>query len=315
MDKEPKVETTEDEISTEIENHANKNHAVESTEVPPVVAKRSSSGLSLLMSLLALAGVGYLFYKDWQNNGQATNTSVSPALIQQLKDSDQVLSTDLQNVQVDINRVKQQTTQITDIEQQLKQLSDQFVGLENSQQNTLQSTKQDGADSQFDNSSNELALARLQQQITNQAQTITELQSTPAVVAGTQSSAPGMLSDTYEQIEKNAAIQVLLTTDVLLSTHRLPQAIAALDNYLKVSGLKSVDKNKLLHLQSELQQIKQPDLEQIDQQLQALKSSVHALQVSTQAAAKDEPKWYERFVSVKKIETESSISSTAQMVA
>ena len=70
-----------------------------------------------------------------------------------------------------------------------------------------------------------------------------------------------------------------------------------------------------MRLETELQQIDQPDLEQIDQQLQALKLTVNELQVSTEAAVDEEPKWYERFVSVKKIETDNSISSTAQMVA
>lgn len=320
MAKKPKNESTGDENLTEVENQANKNHdlennqnidVVENSAEQPVVVKKSSGGLSLLISLLALAGVVYLFYQDWLNNSQTTNNGVSPAVIQQLQDSAQVLSADLQNVQVDINGIKQQSSQITAVEQQLKQLSEQLDTLENVAQNTQQGSNLTDTDNQFDNSANELALARLQQQLTDQAQTIGVLQSKPSAIGSPSSSGQ---TDNLAHIEKSAAIQVLLTTDVLLSTHRIPQALAALDNYLKVSSLKTTDKNKILRLLNQLQQIEQPDLEQIDQQLQALKTTVHALQVSTETNDSDETKWYERFVSVKKIETESNISSTAQMV-
>jgi hypothetical protein len=232
-------------------------------------------------------------------------------VIQQLQDSDQVLSTDLKNAQVDINRVKQQTAQITVVEQQLKQLNEQFNDFKNSQQQ-ISSV---GTESQFDNSQNELALADIQLKLTDQARIIAELQATPLITAVPQATPEDLRSDSYQQIEKNAATQVLLTADVLLSTHRLPQAIAALDNYLKVSSLKPVDKNNLLRLLGQMQQIDVPDLAQLSQQLQTLQSSVNDLQVSTQQAASDEPKWYERFVSVQKIETDSSISSTAQLIA
>ena len=318
MEKEPKnktkaVKSSNKIIQQDVENpdDLNNNDAAETVvniDAQPVVVKKSSAVLSLMLSLLALAGVGYLSYKDWQNSKQTTNKAASPAVIQQLQDSDQVLSTDLQNLQVDINQVKQQTAAV---EQQLKQLTEQLTGLKGSQQesNLL------GTDNQFDNSGNETLLAELQQQITEQAVTIKNLQTITTSAVNMQTGAFDKQTATDDQIEKNAAIQVLLTTDVLLTTHRLPQAISTLDNYLKVSSLKAVEKNKIIRLVNQLQQIDAPDVELIEQQLQGLKSTVNDLQVATQKAASDAPKWYERFVSVKKIETENSISSTAQMVA
>ena len=331
MEKKPKTEVQKDEKSTKVvnqqverlddmddmddmeDNEPNNepNETVASKSEQSVVVKKSSGGLSLVLSLVSLAAVGYLFYQHWQANKQSNNQVTSPAVIQQLQDSDQVLSTDLKNAQVDINRVKQQTAQITVVEQQLKQLNEQFNDFKNSQQQ-ISSV---GTESQFDNSQNELALADIQLKLTDQARIIAELQATPLITAVPQATPEDLRSDSYQQIEKNAATQVLLTADVLLSTHRLPQAIAALDNYLKVSSLKPVDKNNLQRLLGQMQQIDVPDLALIDQQLQALQTSVNDLQVSTQQAASDEPKWYERFVSVQKIETDSSISSTAQLIA
>ncbi len=324
MEKEPKTEAPEDENSTEHVNdqseHADNpedleaNESTESTASKAeqsVVVNKSSSGLSLLLSLLALTGVGYLFYQHWQDKKQTANQVTSPAVIQQLQDSDQVLSTDLQNALVDINQIKQQNAQIAVIDQQLQQLTEQLTALKGSQQDTSQVA----TESLFDNSQNELALAEIQLKLTDQARIIAELQATPSTAEGTQVMADDLRSDSYQQIEKNAATQVLLTADVLLSTHRLPQAIAALDNYLKVSSLKPVDKNNLLRLLGQMKQIDVPDLLLIDQQLQALQSSVNDLQVSTQQAASDEPKWYERFISVQKIETDNNISSTAQLIA
>lgn len=324
MEKKPKTEVQADENSTELINehseHAENpddqqaNEATESAVTQAeqsVVVKKSSGGLSLVLSLVSLAAAGYLFYQHWQGNKQTSMQVTSPAVIQQLQDSDQVLSTDLQNTQVDIRQLKQQAAQLTVVEQQLKQLTEQVTTLKNSQQDT----NQVGTESLFDNSQNELALAEIQLKLTDQARLIAELQATPSITDGPQATPEDLRSDSYEQIEKNAATQVLLTADVLLSTHRLPQAIAALDNYLKVSSLKPVDKNNLLRLLGQMQQIDVPDLGQLSQQLEALKSTVNELQVPTQQAASDEPQWYERFVSVKKIETDSSISSTAQLIA
>ena len=310
MDKEFKIDTTADEDSTAIDhNDAEENEDLLDVEdeltKQPTVIKKSTGGLSLLLALLALAGVAYLYYLHLQNDAG----SVSPAVIQQLQDRDNVLKTDLQNAQVDIGRIQQNTAQIKALEQQINQLKDQLS-------NTTQSDSDQVSGNQFDNSANETVLAEIKQQLSDQATTIQELQTKSSTDSNTnQTAVPAeLMSENFNQIQKNAAIQVLLTTDVLLSTHRLPQAINALDNYLKTSTLKPVDKNHLLRLLSQLQQVNQPDTAAIEQQLQAVKTSVDELQLTTEDQADAELKWYERFISVKKITTETNISSTTELV-
>jgi len=270
-----------------------------------------------MISLLALAGVAYLLFKDWQDNKQTNDTLISPAAIQQLKDSNQVLSTDIKNIQVEVKRVEQKTAQISGFEQKILQLSNQITEIENLSNDAIENNQSGlkAANNPFDNSDNERALAVLQKQIADQAKVISDLQSVPLATAEKQVIAHDLLSDNHDQIEKNAAIQVLLKTDVLLMTHRLPQAIVALNNYLKVSGLKPADKNKISRLLDQLKKIDQPDLKNINQQLMVLKSTINDLQVPTETLSNDESKWYDSFVSVKKIDTENNINSTAQMVA
>lgn len=313
MDNESNNKNTEDQNSTDVENAAVENHVeyvttdevYESNEGTTNPNNKSSAGLSLWLSLLAIVGVAFLYYLHWTANSAGADSAVSADVIQQLQDSDQVLKTDLNNAQVDFNRVKQQAKQITAIEKQMDELSKQL--------STLKNTGNQPSTTQFDNSDNESLLAQLQQQLAQQNKAITALQS-----AATNNTIQGLGNDVmtgnFNQIEKNTAIQVLLSVDVLLNTHRLPQAITALDNYLKISRLKPLDKNKVLQLLNQLQQVEQPDLSTIKNQLKALNTAVQELQLSTQDLIDEEPQWYERFVSVKKIETESKISSTAQMV-
>lgn len=318
MDKKDKTENPEAQSNSEIieqdaeeTENSTAEETVENAATEPAMVKKSAAKLSLLLSLLAVAAVAYLYYQDWQSKQQQTSDVISPEAVQKLQDSDQRLNTEVQNLQNDINQIKQQNTDIETLKQQLEQLTAQFNAFKNQQQQNSSA----GSESTFDNSQHESELAEIKLQLRNQARLIAGLQATPSNDQATETKAEELRAEAYEQITKNAATQVLLTTDVLLSTHHVTQAIDALDGYLKVSSLKPVDKNKLLQLLSQLQQIELPDHAQISQQLQALKSTVNALQITTQQSTDEAPKWYERLVSVKKIETESSISSTAQLVS
>ena len=325
MAKDPNTETSEIEdvvISTDIENNENLKKTDLNEQVADKVVKKSSGALSILLSLLALTGVGYLFYKDWQNS----NTEVSLPKIQQLTEDNELLNTGIERISADVSKLKLQTAKINANEVQLQKLSEQFSAYQSNQSNTEESaiinTETSGnhtgmnIEKKFDNSENERALLQLQQQLTQQAQVISELQSRPelpltnSVVAHDSSK-----DDNFEKIETNTAVQILLATDMLVNTHRIPQAITTLDNYLKTSGLKNENKNKIQRVLDQLMQVEEPNIKAIDQQLQALKTTINNLQIPTQEKSAEESQWYEKFVSVKKIATDSSLNSTAKLVA
>ncbi len=322
MAKDPNTETSEIEdvvISTDIENNENLKKTDLNEQVADKVVKKSSGALSILLSLLALTGVGYLFYKDWQNS----NTEVSLPKIQQLTEDNELLNTGIERISADVSKLKLQTAKINANEVQLQKLSEQFSAYQsNTEESAIINTETSGSqtgmntEKKFDNSENERALLQLQQQLTQQAQVISELQSRPelpltnSVVAHDSSK-----DDNFEKIETNTAVQILLATDMLVNTHRIPQAITTLDNYLKTSGLKNENKNKIQRVLDQLMQVEEPNIKAIDQQLQALKTTINNLQIPTQEKSAEESQWYEKFVSVKKIATDSSLNSTAKLVA
>ncbi len=325
MAKDPKIETSESgevEISTDHENHETFEKIDLNEHAPDKAVKKSSGGLSLILSLLALIGVGYLLYQDWQSN----ENQGSLAQVQQLAQDSDLLSTDIEKIKGEVNQFKLQTAKINANEEQLQNLSDQFntyqANQSDKEKNSLINADTSGnqtdmvVEKKFDNSENERALLQLQQQLTQQAKVISELQSKPVLPATNSAVAhDSSKDDNFEKIEKNTAVQVLLAADMLVNTHRIPQAINTLENYLKVSGLEGGNKRKIKRVLDQLLQVDEPDIKEIDQQLQALKSIINHLQVSTQENTEEEPQWYEKFVSVKKIETDSSLNSTAKLVA
>jgi len=290
------VIVAEDQVETEELN----------TTEQPVLPQKSGSKLSLLFSLLALSGTAYLYYQNWQTG--VSGLSDISLKIQSLEDESKVLRTDLYNTQEDVRKL---TTQVSN---QLPEIAATVQQLKESR--TSEPLDTIG----FDNSANEKALLDISRQLSEQSKIINTLQSQIAVQVSTPVAKDALAVEPVNDVfrQNQMALQTLWATQVLLDTHRIPKAIATLQNYLDVAKLESPMNAAIMQLKQQLQQLDLPQVEQLKQQLDEIRMAVNALQLITktnqQTSADSQSSWYDRFISVKKIDEDNGVQSSTELI-
>ncbi len=263
---------------------------------PAVVIKKSGSGFSLLLSVVALGIAGYLFYQNWQQDDSPIQAVSSQAEIEQLQQANQSLGVQLSEAKAEIQQLKTQLSAVQQGLAEVKNLANQ----------------QPGAADPFDNSANERSLQQLEQQLEDQVETIRALQqqfTSLSLDSGVREMSPELLN----QIQSTATVQTLLTTQTLLDTGQIGAAASGLDRYLSSAHVSAAMNRQLQQLANRIRQIETPDTASLKQSLQNLVEKVKSLELPTVEAA-DEGHWYDRFISVKKISDDSELTSSVQLM-
>ncbi|MEZ5472746.1 MAG: hypothetical protein R3E90_13325 [Marinicella sp.] len=297
MDKKQEELDNNEVVVTEIETE-------EVTETAPekIVVKKSGGGFTLLIALLALGLSGYLFYQDWRKNGGLNLQDNGAESLQQLRDET------LKATQ-NINKLERQIAE-------LKQTHAKLNASLNEVKNHL--TEQSSSDQQvsaFDNTDNEVALQRLQTQLNSQDKLIESLQSQLSNQPDIQT--VGTLPNNgFDALEKTRIIQSLTVAQTLLDASQPETALATLNNLQQSTGVSFDYRFELQNIIKQLEQLKHPDIASLKSRLEAAKKYLSDIQLPTTTDSEtSESKWYERFISVKKIEETSGVDSTFDLLA
>lgn len=301
----PDVLENESLSETATEESAEENQSEMQPEASSVQVKRAGGGLSLLLSMLALAATAYLYYQNWQNNKQVSDQPSSLST-QQLSDTLAVLQTDLSNTQVDVKNLSQK---LADNQQQIQH---QLNELLTEPANPRQATDEMAVTEVFDNSSNEQAIDQLKLQMAQQSQLLATLNSK------LNQSATPVLTDTTEQNEvwqQRAAVDLLIKSQVLIETQQWDAAIHAIDNFVSNQPLSSTTANALQQLNRQLKQLEQPELSQLRMKLSAVTEAVSELQLAVEDKPEETGPWYKNLITVKKIADEQAVNSSVALLA
>ena len=281
----------------------------DSVKPPEPVEKQTKGGggLALLLSLVALLAVAYLYYLDWQGDTTEPPAGVDASEIQVWQDEQEKVASELQNVKADIQSLQQITEQL---QQQVSQ-----------QQQVL--AQRDGAavgggteTLAFDNSPNEQAIKQLQQAIAGQSRLIQSLQqgllesNEPVQSIGPMGSA---LATSQAEMQRQAAIQTVLAVKMMVDSQRIPAAIDTLEQFNQHLNTDVDLQQRMSALAATLRQADLPDLVTAKTSLAALAQAIDQLKVPT-IETDEERAWYEKLVSIKKIDDQSPITSTAELM-
>lgn len=281
------VETIEAEAPDETTSH-------EESTAAPVIIKKSSNKLALFLSLLALIAPAYLLYIEFLSSQDSPDTEVFDNQIQQLGEANKKLSDQLQNL------TSRYDNELTALKDQLNQVKNQPV-----------QAKESPA---FDNSQNETAISQLEQQLSQQisdhAAELTLLKQNMATVQNTTSIAKEVLPTVTDAYDTQRAIDALYAADLLLRTHRLPQAISTLQQLKATAKLKASTQQQINQLLNQWQQVEQPDNSLLFSQIQSLKQQVKSLTLPTQEIENTKTSWYSRFISVKKLAADGTVADS-----
>ncbi|MCX7552379.1 hypothetical protein OS175_00690 [Marinicella sp. S1101] len=309
MDKEQPIEETAENSATDdtaVDSYENQEDtAVIETET--VVVKKSGGTFSLLLSLVALAAAGYALYLQWQaaeNEAGESNRLIATQL-QQLEAEQASAVAALQTVQNTNENLRQQSTELATKVSSLERLTQQL-------QDAGMSGAQLSEEKLFDNSANEVALRQLTLQLQNQEILINQLQSQlNSQVDEPATSQDGVVDQ--DQLQRALAVKALNQAETLVELHDIETATVVLENFLLATKLDTSWQIKLKQLVDALARTEQPDIQAMQQTLKGLDGAVNQIQLQTETAAA-EGNWYDRFVSVKKISDDSSITSSAALV-
>ncbi|WP_077410656.1 uroporphyrinogen-III C-methyltransferase [Marinicella sediminis] len=270
------------------------------------VKKQSGGGLSLLFSLLALGATGYLYYQQWQSSATPKASNLSGQL-QPLADANQVLATDLTNLNVD---VKQLNGELTTLRQQVQDLAAQLA--QRPQPATV-------GPAEFDNSANMAALQALSQQLTAQQSRIEQLQQQLAAqlnqAPATSQSQPLSTVDHGLLWDQQAALLALDQVSLWVTGNQPDKARQVVNDFVTQPPTDAQIAGLMTALNQTLQTVNEPDVQGLRQQLAALKQAVEQLRLASNEAVSTEAKWYEQLISVKKIaEDQSTVQSSLQLM-
>ncbi|WP_223789969.1 hypothetical protein [Marinicella meishanensis] len=312
MDQEPKdpndandqapTDSTSDPVTDEVT--ADPQAAVDREDGPaaaPVVVKKSGGTFGLLLALVALVAVAYLYYRDWQSQpGNAEGGA-----LQTLVDQTNQRQAELRQA---LDQAKQQTAtlqaQVTTLQQAMDQINnrpepDSVVVAE-----------------PFDNSDNEAQLQQLTDQLQDQNQTLATLQQQIRQLAanpGTAELSPDLLAGWDRQLQQAMVRQSLQSAQILLDSEQTAAAIAAIERLLADGQLAATTARPLRQVLNQLRGIEQPDVPGLLQALDALTQEIQDLTLPTTETA-EEAAWYDRFISVKKIDTTGGLASTQALI-
>jgi hypothetical protein len=280
------------------------------TDPEPVreVQKRGG-GLSLLVALIALGGTGYLYYQQWQNPPAAAQDSAGEQL-QPLKDADAVLETRLNNIKVDVDRLlAEMAVANQQLQSQASQLAQGVTDSNISEQPV------------FDNSANQAALDQLNEQLSSQARRISQLQQQLTAQQNTPVQTVGDVAmpvpDHTLFWQQQAAMGVLDQVALAKLSGQPAVAQQVVAEYLSTDDLPSDISALMRELNSALNSIQQPDVVALKQQLNGIRQAIDGISLVTKS---EEPaaerSWYERFISVKKIDAgEGPATSTLALMS
>lgn len=325
---EPKVDQTIDdenlsleeelptETANEIEEHATdqqidedsqpESPAEEPSETPQVIVKKGSSVLALLLSLLALGGCGYLFYlkyvapqNDQTQQQMAAIDKQSQSLEQDLNQLDNKFSAQLQKLQ---QQLQQQAATITQL-----------------QTTSTQQTTQPTTEQLLDRFAEQSELETLQQQLTEQQQKLKQLknswqQTTNSVQPTANQDFRQQTQELNQLLDRNRLLNKLYVIKNLLQIKDFEQAQQQLEQVTQ--QLPATVKNQAEQLLQRWQTVQQPNLAAIQKQLNKAKkkASKLSLQVEQQQAKEQEKEaWYNRFISIKKIDQKNNLENSNQL--
>jgi len=196
--------------------------------------------------------------------------------------------------QQDLNQLQ---NRMTEAEQALKQHAQ---SLEQNQQNIkqLQQSLDNLPDNTFDTGPLEQKMADLQQQLTALKQQKQEQAGEPQT------------EDYLTALARAQTVNALKTVQLLLNQHQIPPAIEVLKQWRNNEHLPLAVQTRLQQLITTLSNIETPNLEALNRQLVTVKDNIARLSLITETPENRASVWYERFITVKKIQTRTTKYST-----
>lgn len=310
MDQDPKEPTTTtdgaDRASAEvIEATAEEHQAADSAkghQSAPVVVKKSSGGLAVLLSLVALFGVAYLIYRDWLSQPDLDAAGNYQSLLERTSEQ----QTEWRQA---LAQSKQQAAALQAEVAALQQAIDQI--------NKRPLPAAMVAGEPFDPSEHDDLLQELADQLQAQSQTTQALQQQVRQLAsqtGPAELSPENMADWDRQLRGALTLQSLQSAQTLLDTQQTTAATAALERLLSDGSVAGANERQLRQMVNQLRAIQAPDVAGLRQALGEAAKAVQALTLPT-VETSDEPAWYDRFISVKKIDTAGGLDSSQDLIA
>lgn len=230
------------------------------------------AGFSFLLALLAFLTAGWIFYRVEMNSDDThtVNQLASKASQQDLNQLEK--------------RLSQQEQELSKLNRSINQAQQQFTQLQQEINNR--------SDNQYDDGPLKQRIKTLEQQLTalkNQ---------TPQQVSEPQ-------TDEYlSALARAQTVNALKTVQLLLSQQQLPQAVEILKQWRNNENLPLAVQARLQQLITTLSNTETPNNIKLKSQLTALRDSIAALSLTTETQQSQQPAWYERFITVKKIKPE-----------
>jgi|GEM_PF-1854707 len=246
--------------------------------------KQSGRGLAmfgLLVALLALVTAGWVYYQV------AFQTDQNQAL-------DQLGTMDSQQ---DLNQLQNRLAQVE------KELKQQIQSIDqNKQENEkLHQSLNNLPNNTFDAGPLEHKINNLQQQLT----ALNNLKREQTIEPQTE--------EYLSTLARSQSIHALKTVQLLLNQHQLPQAVEVLKQWRNNEHLPLSIQTRLQQLITTLSNTESPDVNRLRQQLSDIKNNITGLSLTTETQASQQPAWYERFITVKKIKPEQQSLNSADL--
>ena len=199
--------------------------------------------------------------------------------------------------QQDLNQIQSRVAQV---EKELKQQS-QSVNQNKQDIQQLQQSLSELPNNEFDAAPLEQRINDLQQQLTalkNQKQ---------------EQSIEPQTKEYLSALARAQSVRALKTVQLLLNQQQIPQAVEVLKQWRNNNHLPLAVQTRLQQLVTTLSNIETPDVNQLKQQLTAIKDNIMALSLITETQQSEQPAWYERFITVKKIKAEQQDLNSADL--
>jgi hypothetical protein len=270
-----------------------------------VVVKKSGGGLALLMALIALGISGYLFYKDWLAAREDAGQNKSGEFLQQLNTHKSMSAKNSLEFQQQLDQVSQSVKQV---EAELNDLKTDISTSSNESSNNL------GELVSFDNSANLAAIEALQSELTTQNQLLLSMQSQLAAQPTTPTTQE-FSSDYLAKLQRSTAVQALVSAQTLLESGQIVMASTSLENYLLGATIDDNYQRKIQNKVNQIKDIKQPDSIKLTQRLSHVGKAIKDLTIPTENTENSDTSWYDRFISVKKINEGSQVDSSFELLS
>lgn len=280
-----------DSVADEMSDEQMNNHHIEDTDQnpddesvtgEPVKSGRGLAFFSLFVALLALVTAGWLYYHtEFQNQEPSATEPLTPVASQDA----------LEKLQGRVSQLEQKQEQHAQAIKQNKQNLSQ-----------LQQNLQQQPDQVFDP-------APLEQQINQLQQQLTALKNQPQQQQTIEPRAQSHLA----ALARAQSIDALQTVQLLLHQQHLPQAVKVLKQWRNNEHLPLAVQTRMQQLITTLSNLESPDINHLRQQLVTVQNDVEALTLTTESADSQEPAWYERLITVRKIKPEQQNINSADL--